>query len=83
MLAAIIMFVSGRPRCWLAKAAFLWVRIGPCRVAAQAMMRHIGKPEDTANVGVSFLASPESGFLTAQVLTVDGRRMDFTRSRAT
>jgi NAD(P)-dependent dehydrogenase (short-subunit alcohol dehydrogenase family) len=34
------------------------------------------EPEDIANA-VAFLASPESGWITAQVLTVDGGRMDY------
>ena len=34
------------------------------------------EPEDIANA-VVFLASPESGWITAQVLTVDGGRMDY------
>jgi 3-oxoacyl-[acyl-carrier protein] reductase len=34
-------------------------------------MRRLGQPEDIAAVAV-FLASPESGYLTGQVLTVDG-----------
>jgi NAD(P)-dependent dehydrogenase (short-subunit alcohol dehydrogenase family) len=45
-------------------------------IAARAMVRRVGRPEDVANV-VAFLASPESGFVTAQVLTVDGGRMDY------
>jgi len=40
------------------------------RFAAKAMMGRIGEPED-------FLASPESGWITAQMLTVDGGRMDY------
>jgi len=40
------------------------------------MMRRIGRPEDIAHA-VSFLASPDSSFITAQVLTVDGGRMDY------
>jgi 3-oxoacyl-[acyl-carrier protein] reductase len=46
------------------------------RFAARAMMCRIGEPEDIANA-VVFLASPESGWITAQVLTVDGGRMDY------
>ena len=46
------------------------------RFAARAMMGRIGEPEDIANA-VAFLASPESGWITAQVLTVDGGRMDY------
>jgi len=44
--------------------------------AAKAMMGRIGEPEDIANA-VAFLASPEAGWITAQVLTVDGGRMDY------
>ena len=44
--------------------------------AARAMMGRIGEPEDIANA-VAFLSSPESGWITAQVLTVDGGRMDY------
>jgi 3-oxoacyl-[acyl-carrier protein] reductase len=46
------------------------------RFAALAMMGRIGEPEDIARA-VAFLASPESGWITAQVLTVDGGRMDY------
>jgi NAD(P)-dependent dehydrogenase (short-subunit alcohol dehydrogenase family) len=46
------------------------------RFAARAMMGRIGEPADIANA-VVFLASPESGWITAQVLTVDGGRMDY------
>jgi NAD(P)-dependent dehydrogenase (short-subunit alcohol dehydrogenase family) len=45
-------------------------------IAARTMMRRIGRPEDIAHA-VAFLVAPESGFLTAQVLTVDGGRMDY------
>jgi 3-oxoacyl-[acyl-carrier protein] reductase len=45
-------------------------------IAARAMVGRVGTPEDIANA-VAFLASPESGFVTAQVLTVDGGRLDF------
>ena len=44
--------------------------------AAKAMMGRIGESEDIANA-VAFLASPESGWITAQMLTVDGGRMDY------
>lgn len=44
--------------------------------APLAMMRRIGQPEDIAHA-VAFLASPESGFITAQTLVVDGGRMDY------
>ncbi len=46
------------------------------RLAARAMMGRIGEPADIANA-VVFLASPESGWITAQTLTVDGGRMDY------
>jgi 3-oxoacyl-[acyl-carrier protein] reductase len=45
-------------------------------VSAKAMMRRVGTPEDIANA-VAFLVSPDSSFITAQVLTVDGGRMDY------
>jgi NAD(P)-dependent dehydrogenase (short-subunit alcohol dehydrogenase family) len=38
--------------------------------------RRLVEPEDIANA-VVFLASPESGWITAQILTVDGGRMDY------
>jgi 3-oxoacyl-[acyl-carrier protein] reductase len=40
------------------------------------MMGRIGELEDVANA-VVFLASPESGWITAQVLTMDSGRMDY------
>jgi NAD(P)-dependent dehydrogenase (short-subunit alcohol dehydrogenase family) len=46
------------------------------RLAERAMMGRIGEPEGIANA-VAFLASPESGWITAQTLTVDGGRMDY------
>ncbi len=46
------------------------------RFAAKAMMGRIGEPEDVANA-IAFLASPKSGWITAQMLTVDGGRMDY------
>jgi NAD(P)-dependent dehydrogenase (short-subunit alcohol dehydrogenase family) len=46
------------------------------RFAERAMMGRIGEPADIANA-VVFLASPQSGWITAQVLTVDGGRMDY------
>ncbi len=44
--------------------------------ASRAMVRRVGKPEDIANA-VAFLASPDSSFITAQILTVDGGRLDY------
>ncbi|HEX2501519.1 MAG TPA: 3-oxoacyl-ACP reductase family protein [Methylomirabilota bacterium] len=45
-------------------------------LAAATMVRRNGDPEDIAHA-VSFLASPEAGFVTAQILTVDGGRMNY------
>lgn len=45
-------------------------------IGAKAMLGRIGEPEDIANA-VAFFASPESGWVTAQVLAVDGGRMDY------
>jgi 3-oxoacyl-[acyl-carrier protein] reductase len=45
-------------------------------IAAKAMVRRVGYPEDVADA-VSFLVSEESGFITGQVLTVDGGRTDY------
>ncbi len=45
-------------------------------VAGRAMVRRAGQPEDIA-AAVAFLVSGEAGFVTAQVLTVDGGRMDY------
>jgi 3-oxoacyl-[acyl-carrier protein] reductase len=45
-------------------------------MSERTMVGRTGRPDDIANT-VAFLASPESGFVTAQVLTVDGGRMDY------
>ena len=45
-------------------------------IGERAMVGRVGQPDDIANA-VAFLAAPESGFVTAQVLTVDGGRMDY------
>ena len=42
----------------------------------RTMVGRVGVPEDLA-AAVTFLASPEAGFTTAQVLTVDGGRKDY------
>jgi len=42
----------------------------------RTMIGRVGAPEDIA-AAVTFLASPEAGFTTAQVLTVDGGRTDY------
>jgi len=45
-------------------------------LGARAMTGRMGDPADIANA-VAFLASPDSGWITAQVLVVDGGRMDY------
>ncbi len=45
-------------------------------MAKKSMLGEVGTPEDIAHA-VLFLASDEARFVTAQVLTVDGGRMDF------
>ncbi len=45
-------------------------------ISERSMVGRVGEPEDIARA-VVFLAAPESGFITAQVLTVDGGRMDY------
>jgi NAD(P)-dependent dehydrogenase (short-subunit alcohol dehydrogenase family) len=45
-------------------------------IAARAMLRRVGTPQDVA-AAAAFLASEDAGFITAQVLTVDGGRTDF------
>jgi 3-oxoacyl-[acyl-carrier protein] reductase len=46
------------------------------QLAARSMMGRIGEPGDIANA-VAFLAAPESSWITAQLLVVDGGRMDY------
>jgi 3-oxoacyl-[acyl-carrier protein] reductase len=45
-------------------------------MAARTMLGRIGEPADIANA-IAFLAAPESGWITAQLLTVDGGRLDY------
>ena len=45
-------------------------------VSERSMVGRAGDPDDIARA-VTFLAAPGSGFITAQVLTVDGGRMDY------
>jgi 3-oxoacyl-[acyl-carrier protein] reductase len=45
-------------------------------LAKVTMVGRVGSPEDIAHA-VAFMVSPEAGFITAQVLTVDGGRMDY------
>jgi 3-oxoacyl-[acyl-carrier protein] reductase len=46
------------------------------RFAAKTMLGRIGQPDDVANA-IAFLAAPQSGWITAQLLTVDGGRVDY------
>jgi 3-oxoacyl-[acyl-carrier protein] reductase len=41
-----------------------------------AMLGRVGEPDDVANA-VAFFASPDSGWVTGQILAVDGGRMDY------
>jgi 3-oxoacyl-[acyl-carrier protein] reductase len=43
---------------------------------SRAILRRVGQPDDVAHASL-FLASDEASFITAQVLTIDGGRMDF------
>ncbi len=45
-------------------------------MSERTMVGRVGRPDDLAQA-VAFLTAPESGFVTAQVLTVDGGRMDY------
>jgi len=45
-------------------------------MANKAMVRRAGTPEDIADV-VAFLAGERAGFITGQVMAVDGGRMDY------
>jgi 3-oxoacyl-[acyl-carrier protein] reductase len=44
--------------------------------ANRSMLHRVGVPEDIAHA-VAFFVAPAAGFVTAQVLAVDGGRMDF------
>ena len=46
------------------------------KMGALAMLGRIGEADDIANA-VAFFASPDAGWVTAQVLAVDGGRMDY------
>lgn len=45
-------------------------------MSERTMVGRVGRPDDLAQA-VAFLTAPKSGFVTAQVLTVDGGRMDY------
>jgi 3-oxoacyl-[acyl-carrier protein] reductase len=45
-------------------------------ISERSMVGRVGQPDDIANA-VAFLAAREASFITAQVLTVDGGRMDY------
>src|ERR1700712_2660001 len=46
------------------------------KISATSMLGRVGEPDDIANA-VAFFASPDSGWVTAQILAVDGGRMDY------
>ena len=46
------------------------------KIAGTSMLNRIGEADDVANA-VAFFASPDSGWVTAQILAVDGGRMDY------
>ena len=45
-------------------------------ISERSMVGRVGQPEDIARA-VAFLVAPDAGFVTAQILTVDGGRMDY------
>jgi 3-oxoacyl-[acyl-carrier protein] reductase len=53
--------------------AFVGLRNSPSK---RQLIARIGKPNDVAGA-VAFLASDDAAFMTAQVLAVDGGRLDF------
>jgi 3-oxoacyl-[acyl-carrier protein] reductase len=46
------------------------------QISRRSIVGRTGQPEDIAHA-VAFLVAPESSFITAQTLTVDGGRMDY------
>src|SRR5262245_27373445 len=46
------------------------------QISERTMVGRVGHPDDISHA-VAFLVAPESSFVTAQVLTVDGGRMDY------
>ena len=51
-------------------------RWNPEAIAQKTMLGRLGEPADIATAAL-FLVSDESSYITAQVLTIDGGRMDF------
>jgi 3-oxoacyl-[acyl-carrier protein] reductase len=58
---------GGSEEAWKEQAA---------RIAGLSITGRVGDVEDVANA-VAFFASPDAGWITAQVLAVDGGRMDY------
>lgn len=46
------------------------------QMGSLTMLGRVGRPEDIASV-VAFLASDDAGFMTGQIVTADGGRMDY------
>ncbi len=46
------------------------------QMGSVTMLGRVGRPEDIASV-VAFLASEDAGFMTGQIVTADGGRMDY------
>jgi 3-oxoacyl-[acyl-carrier protein] reductase len=44
--------------------------------ARNAILGRVGEPEDIARA-ITFLAAPNAGFITAQILAIDGGRKDY------
>ncbi len=42
----------------------------------KSMLRRVGSPDDVASL-ITYLASDEAGFITGQIITIDGGRIDF------
>ena len=63
---------------WEERTSYGMRRIDPYTKPFEDRIIFLGTPisDDIANA-VAFLASPESGWITAQMLTVDGGRMDY------